>query len=157
MKLKSTLPMTGVLSISKIFKDGTEELVFREENVITLAVKQKILSGMYLSVTSDPITSLHIGTGGTLDPDGLYPKPVSQNLTALYSDYLTIPTSYTLAPSVPSVTFLATVSETQANDQLITEAALYTAAGVMFNIKTFPGVPKKLEFALSFSWAINLA
>src|ERR1700739_3379254 len=160
LKFKSKAQLTGTLAIYKTYEtsEGVKKVLhFKKKNVITLTATQRILAGVYLTNTSDPVTTLHIGVGGTLDPEGLYPKPVTQNLTGLYNDYATIPVTYTIAPTVPSVTFVADADEGTANGQLVSEAGLFTLGGVMFNIKTFPGIDKTAEFGIHFEWTISLA
>jgi hypothetical protein len=159
IKLKSTVkPLEGILSIRKDYPDGRKIKVFEEENMIMLLSKQYILSCVYAdSGTFDPVKTLRVGTGGTIDPEGLYPKPVNQNLSALYTNLLSTPVSFTKDDNVPSVTFIADLDQGTGNNQLITEAGLFTQAGLMFNIKTFPGIPKTSEFALHLEWTIKIS
>ncbi|MNK27648.1 hypothetical protein D3C87_460100 [compost metagenome] len=156
------LKLEGILKAEKVYwNNGVEarrELCFEKKNLITLTAKQVMLGSIYLiGQTSDPITSLKIGTGGTIDPEGLFPKPVSQTMTDLFTPLLSVATSYTLNNAVPSVTFIADVDQGTANGSLITEAGLFKASNSMFNIKTFPGIPKTSEFSIHFEWTIKLA
>jgi hypothetical protein len=161
VRFQSKAKMTGTLAIFLTYTqdDGTVDKVpyFKKKNVITLTAKQKVLSGIYLTTTSDPVTTLQVGTGGTLDSEGLYPRPVNQSLTGLYAYLLTVPVTYSIAPTVPSVTFLATVDESTANGSNINEAGLFTQAGVMFNIKTWPSITKASSFGIQFEWTISIA
>jgi hypothetical protein len=161
ISLLSTAKLRGDLAIFLTYtqQDGSVDRVpyFEEKNVITLLAMQKVLSGIYLSTTSDPITTLQVGTGGTLDSEGLYPRAVNQSLTSLYSYLLTVPVTYSIAPTVPSVTFLATVDESTANGSNLNEAGLFTQAGVMFNIKTWPSITKASSFGVQFEWTISIA
>lgn len=159
IKLKSNLEaLEGTLLAQKIFSDGRVETVFHEENMIMLPSKQYVLSTCYESEgTFDPIVSLKVGTGGTVDPQGLYPKAVTQNLISLFNTLLTVETSYTVNNAVPSVTFISDLDQGMGNGSLITEAGLFRQGGSMFNIKTFPGIPKTSEFSLHFEWTIKIA
>jgi len=159
MEITSKLPLKGHLSIYKKYKNGTEETVFTEEpNLITLAAKNVVLQSVYSNtLTADPVNTLQVGTGGTIDPAGLYPKSPTNLASALYAYLLSVPTSYTTNTSVPSVTFLATLDEGTGNGSLINEAGLFKTSGLMFNIKTFPGIPKTSEFSLYFNWTIQIA
>jgi hypothetical protein len=159
MNMVSAASVAGYLTVDKIYEDGHTENAFTEKkNIIVLTALQAFLSGLYLTgQTSDPITTLWVGTGGTIDPAGQYPKPVSQSLTGLFTPLTSVATSYTVNNSVPSVTFLGTIDQSTANGSLITEAGLFKASGFMFNIKTFPGIPKTAEFAIQFSWTIELS
>ena len=149
----------GYLSAQKVYEDGRIEPVFTEKkNIIVLTALQSFLSGLYLSgQTSNPITTLWVGTGGTIDPAGQFPKPVSQSLTGLFDPLTSVATSYTVDNATPSVTFLAALDQSTANGALITEAGLFQASGSMFNINTFPGIPKTSEFAINFQWTIELS
>lgn len=156
MKLRENVNLEGELSIYKKYKDGTSELFWKEENLIVKAAKQFLLTGIYApGVVSDPITNLKVGTGGNIDPEGLYPKAEDPAQTDLITPLLTIPTIYVLdAPNV-KVTFLADVDETQANGSLLTEAGLFKTSGLIFNVKNHPGIPKTSAFTVHYAWTIR--
>lgn len=160
-QLNSNFDIEGRLAISLTYKqpDGSvlHQPHFEEQNVITLTAKQKVLSGLYLQAQSDPISTLAIGTGGTLDSGGLYPRAVNQSLTSLYAYLMSLPVTYSIAPTIPSVTFISDVDESTANGSNINEAALYTQNNVMFNIKTFPSILKSSSFGVHFEWTISIA
>ena len=158
MKLISDFPMRGILGIYLVYPETGETIChFKEKQVITLTAKQRVLQSVYAtSLTPDPITTLAVGTGGCIDPAGLYPKPVNQTLSSLYTLFTTISTTYTVDNTVPAVTYLADMDQSTGNGQYINEAALYTLGGVMFNIKTFPAIPKTSEFNIHFQWAIEM-
>ena len=151
--------LDGFLSVKKIFSDGTEEKILDEDpNLIMLQSKLNMLSTIYQgSFTPDPISTLQVGIGGTIDPAGLYPQTVTPNRTSLFNSSLSVSVSYTVNSSVPSVTFLANLDQSTGNGLLITEAGLFTVGNNMFNQKTFPGIPKTSEFSLQFSWTIKLS
>jgi hypothetical protein len=164
-KLQEEFPLEGILSIYRS-KDGIlKELIYKESNLITLATRQLFLSYVYQypGITSDPVTGLKVGTGGTIDPQGLFPKQEDPSWTALNTTITTIGTGGLLTVSnavdntVPQVTFLCDLDQGTANGNLITEAGLFRASGNIFNVKTFPGIPKTSEFSLHFSWTIKMA
>lgn len=161
IRFQSQAKMRGDLAIFLTYKkqDGSVDKVpyYAKKNVITLTAKQKILSGIYLTTNSDPVTTLAIGTGGTLDSGGLYPRAVNQSLTSLYAYLMSLSVTYSIAPTVPSVTFIADVDESTANGSDINEAGLYTQGGTMFNIKTFPSITKSSSFGIHFEWTISIA
>ena len=155
----STKVFEGVLTAKAVYPDGSEKIIFEDNNLIMLASKQKMLRSIYLPGTyvSDPIKTLHIGIGGTLDPKGLYPKAPSQIMETLYSDVLSVDVTYSEDIAVPSVTFIADLGQGLGNNRLITEAGLFTSSGLLFNIKTFIGIPKTSEFSLHFEWVVRLS
>lgn len=158
MNIKSGIELTGRVKIDLVYPSGEIVNHYDGKNLITLSAKQALLSMLYLSSqTSDPITKLAIGTGGTIDPEGQFPKSVASNLTSLFNQLLMVNTSYTVNNSMPSVTFIADVDQGTANGDLISEVALYKTSNLMFNIKTFPGIPKTSEFAIHFTWTIDLS
>lgn len=146
----------GTLKVELVYPDKRETW-FEEENLIVLAGKNQLLSPLYISgLTSDPISALRAGNGGTVDPQGLFPKQVDGTMTHLFSEIITVATTYTFDVTKPSVTFLADITESQCNGSLINEAALYTTSGNMFNIKTFGGIPKTSSFSIHFEWTITV-
>ncbi len=159
MKFNTDVPLLGQLSITKVYPNGYKKVVFEDKpNLITLAAKRIILNTIYAtSLTPDPINNLAVGISGTIDPEGLYPKTPLSSATGLYSSLLSVATSYVEDLTVPSVTFIADLDQGQGNNQLITEAGLFKTSGAMFNIKTFPGIPKTSEFSLHFAWTIKIA
>jgi hypothetical protein len=158
LKFRNTMELEGVLKAELVYPDGRRELAFEEKNLIVLTAKQVLLSSLYVAnQLSDPIINLNIGTGGCIDPQGLFPKPISQAMTSLFTPLLSVPTSFTINSAAPSVTFIADVDQGTANGQLITEAGLFKASGNMFNIKTFPGIPKTSEFSIHFEWTIQMS
>jgi hypothetical protein len=156
--LSTTEPLEGILLIQKVYAGGEKETIFEKKNLITVLGKQQMLLPLYsASLTPDPITTLKVGTGGTIDPAGLYPKTVASSLTNLYTTLMNVTCSYTLNTAVPSITFISDLNQGDANGSLITEAGLFKQSGAMFNIKTFPGIAKSSEFALHFEWTIKIA
>jgi len=148
----------GILQIFRSYPDGRYEHVFTKKNILTLASKQFLLSGIYLpAIVSDPISTLHVGTGGCIDPQGIFPKQESPAWTDLNTPLLSVPASYTLDNTVPQVTYLADLDQGTANGSLITEAGLFKTSGLIFNVKTFPGIPKTSEFSLHFNWVLKFA
>lgn len=147
----------GQLRISLVYKDKVVPY-YDKPNLITLAARQSVLASLYLTGrTSDPISTLHVGTGGTIDPAGLYPNAVTKGMTTLYNDVYTTAASYTTNTALPTVTFIADVPSTDLVGLQINEAALFTASGSMFNIKTFPSIPKTADFGIHIEWTIDFS
>lgn len=158
-RINSSVPaVDGHLTIKLRYADGTEQIHVDEDNLVVYGGKISLLTALYSpSYVPNPISTLHVGTAGTIDPAGLYPKTPSNDLTTLYQDIFSVSTSYDiLNASVPSVTFLASISESQCNGTLLTEAGLFMLDGTMFNIKTFTGIPKTSYFAVDFAWTITV-
>ena len=158
MKFTDNLGLEGFLKIWKMYPDGTREIHLSEadsKNLITDWAKEKML-GYILSVkTTDPISTFRIGTGGTIDPQGKYPKTVTGNLTSLFSEQVTYSVGTPFQPDSLSATYLVDIPNGTGNGLIINEAGLFTSSGIMFNIKTFPGIPKTSEFSIHFEWTIR--
>lgn len=147
----------GQLKIDLVYKDRVVPY-YDKPNLITLAARQSVLSMLYLSGrTSDPISTLQVGTGGTIDPAGLYPNAVAKGMTALYNSVYTTSASYSTNTTLPTVTFIADVPDTDLNGLQINEAGLFTVSGSMFNIKTFPSIPKTGDFGIHIEWTIDFS
>ena len=156
--INEKLTPNGSLAIYKVYPDGRRELHFRDDNLIVSAAKLYILSSLYqVGVSSDPITNLQVGTGGTVDPGGLFPYVENPAATGLATYLLTVPTTYSVNTGNFSVTFIATVDQGTGNGSLITEAGLFKASNLMFNVKNFPGIPKTSAFGVNFQWTIQMA
>jgi hypothetical protein len=155
---RELLGLTGTLKATETVNGKATGKVFVDErNLIMLVSKQHLLEFLYLADrTSSPITTLHVGVGGCIDPEALYPKDVSNTETELYDEILSVATSYSVTNSIPSVTFIADIEDSDAVGDMISEAALFTSLDVMFNKKTFPGIPKTSEFGIHFEWTISL-
>lgn len=147
----------GTLNISVDYHKGKgRETVFHKDNLVVKAAKQVLLSGLYtVGVVSDPIANLKVGTGGNIDPSGLYPKSEDPLQTDLVTPILTIPVTYTLDLANVTVTFLADVDQSQCNGSMLTEAAMFKTSGLIFNVKNHPGINKTSQFSVHYSWAIK--
>lgn len=151
MNFKDNLKLTGTLAITSSLGD-----VLVKENIVVQQSIYNILNGFVNAINTSPITTLQIGTGGTSDSAGLYPITPSYTQTSL-NDYLATlnTTASNLSPTNNFVTFTASIGQSQYNGENISEAALYTQAGQMFNYITFPAINKSSLFGLSFSWNIG--
>ncbi len=151
MQLKETIPLHGELTITR--SDG---LVLTRSNVVVQQTIYALLQGFVNVVTTTPVGSLQIGTGGTSDSAGLIPIQPSYTQTQLNSYLATLSTtSSNLMVTNNFVTFTASVSQSQYNGYGISEAGLFTNAGNMFNYTTFPAIQKSSLFGLTFSWNIG--
>jgi hypothetical protein len=157
MKIISKLNIfDGFLKIFKVPNGGQKYLVFEEQNLITNASKQLLLQSIYLpDIVSDPISNLQVGVGGTIDPDGLYPKLEDPLQTSLTIPILAVPVI--AVPDLPNllVTFVADLDQSQGNGSLITEVGMFKESGNIFNIKNHPGIPKTAEFSIHYEWTIK--
>lgn len=158
MKIRTNVEFVGILAAYKKFPDGRVEEIFKEENLITTASKQFLLSGLYTSgVVSDPIIQFRVGSGGAIDPQGLYPKQEDPAQTGLINQVYSTATTFVVGTEDISVTYLADVDQSSGNGELITEAGLFKASGDIFNVKNFPAIPKTSEFSVHFEWTIKYA
>lgn len=146
----------GTLSAWKGFPDGSREMIYREDNLITRAAKLYLLSGLWDGdVVADPIQTFRVGTGGALDPEGMFPKPEDPLAVGLTTPLLSVNTSYVVTPAEVKVTYLADIDRDTGNGHKITEAGLFKESGLIFNIKNFPAIPKTSEFSLHFEWSVR--
>lgn len=148
----------GFLRISKVFDDGSTSVIFEDKNLITNSGKQLILTQLYYSYGSgDPLSLAKVGTGGAEDDNGLFLKNPTVDLTNLYNPVYNVPIILTSSDlSVPKISLMANVDNSQANGYYLNEAGFFSASGKMFNIKVFPRVLKKSSFALNLEWVIKV-
>lgn len=165
MNFTENLALNGELSITKIYPDGRREEIFTDSNMITNSAKTELLSFLTTSgKTSSPISQFKVGTGGTLDSNGLYPKSPDPTRSNLYTPTLTS-TSVVLTPSTEGSglgikAVLLVVFDLQTTDavgSLISEVGLFKTDGSMFSFKNFAGIAKTGDFSLHFNWKISLA
>ena len=152
-----TTGLEGEFFLYKRNLNGDRDLVFHEKNLITLTGKQLILSNIYTALGSaDPITTAKVGTGGAYDSGGALLKIPTADLTDLYVPRVSLPvTKSTEDPTVPSITLVSSVDNTEANGLYLNEAGFFSFSGKMFNIKTFPTTLKLNTFSLDIEWVIR--
>lgn len=157
MKQQEGVGLTGELSIYKDYHDGKGRILhFEKKNLIVNTAKRFLLGCLAQSgILSDPITTLKVGTGGCIDPQGLYPKAEDPEQTQLYNLLLTIPVTYTIDNPNIVVTFLADVDQSEGNGSLLNEAGLFKASDLMFNVKNHPAITKTAEFSVHYEWKIK--
>lgn len=156
MNILAGVEFRGDIAAWKVFEDGSREKVFEKKNLIVKAARLYLLSGLWnKDVVADPIANFKVGIGGCIDPKGLYPKTEDPTQTNLVTPILTTPTSYVVYEDEVKVTFLADVSQSEGNGQLISEAGLFKVSGLIFNVKNFPAIAKTSEFGLHFEWSIK--
>jgi hypothetical protein len=154
-----TLGLEGLVTIKKRYLDGRIETIYSEtKNLITNSGKLLALRTLFPSGgVGDPIFYAKVGDGGAFDVDGLLLKTPTPDLTDLYHPLATVGVGKVAEnPADPSITLVASVDNAQANGVKINEAGFFSAAGVMFNIKTFPGTLKNNTFSLDFEWKIRV-
>lgn len=165
MKLQQKFDLEGHLRIKKSFPGQEKITLFSEDNLIVTTSRQRILSWLYTfpALLATPIRYLKVGTGGTVDPQGLFPKledpawtDLNVPLTSIGSVGLIL-ASLSIDTVTPAVTFLVDLDQATANGSLITEAGLFYSDSTIFNVKTFPGIPKSSEFSLHFEWTVKFA
>lgn len=149
---------SGFLTVRKVFDDGSTETVLEEENLIVTGGKYVLINQLYYSFGSgDPLSYASIGTGGASDPDGLFLKTPTPDMTNLYSPAFVSPIVKTTEDlAVPSITLMANIDNAVGNGLKINEAGFFTASGRMFNIKVFPTVLKKSTFSLNLEWVLKV-
>jgi len=88
---------------------------------------------------------------------GLYPKQESPSQTDLVAPLTSLPITYTVNLTAPSVTYIADADQSTANGMLLTEAGLFKVDGTIFNVKNHPGIPKTSDFGVHYVWTIKYA
>lgn len=148
--------LEGTLGAWKEFPDGTREQIFYEDNLIVKAAKLYLLSSLWDGdVIADPVSTFRVGTGGAIDPEGMFPKPEDPLATGLVTPLLSVPTSFVVYADEVKVTYLADINQDTGNGYKITEAGLFKESGLIFNVKNFPAIPKTSEFSLHFEWSVR--
>ena len=164
MKFKDNLKTAGYFNVYLDYHKGKGKELFCTEtfdadecNLIVKAAKQQILTSIYMSnITSDPIRTLKIGSGGVIDPAGMFPRLEDPLQEDLVTPILSVDAIYVVDLDNVVVTFLADVDTDQANGSLISEAGLFKDSGQMFNVKNHPGIPKTPEFSIHYEWRIRV-
>ena len=171
MKIEQNIDLQGELKITAKYKDGSEEVKYKKtKNLIVDSAKLAILRSLVgISSSARGIDTLRVGTGGTVDPDGLYIKPVTGSQSSLFSQVEVsagVPFELALTAALDTtqftVTFLGDLGFGDLNGMLLTEAALYqgnVASGTtptMFSIKVHPGIRKNSNFSLHYEWVIRV-
>lgn len=88
---------------------------------------------------------------------GLYPRQEDPTQTDLLSPLTSLPVTYTVNVTAPSVTFIADADQSTANGMLLTEAGLFKVDDTIFNVKNHPGIPKTSDFGVHYVWTIKYA
>jgi hypothetical protein len=151
----------GRLAIDLVHLDGATERYFEDDNLIVTSGKQIALLSLYTSSLNDSLTYAKVGTGGSTNPppggDGSLLKTPITSLTDLYSPLTQVgiaKVSQNL--SIPSITLVANLDNSQGNGSFINEAGFFSGNGLMFNIKVFPGIQKTWAFSVNFQWTISV-
>lgn len=155
VKMTSSNDVVGDLRISLVYPSKTVE-VLAKKNLVVTGGKLRLLQALYMGVSAQPLDTLRVGSGGTIDPAGRFPKTVSVTQESLFSEVQRVPLTYSIDETYPSITYLADIDPELCNNTLISEAGLFFGDDVMFNIKTFPGIPKTSDFSIHFEWTIRV-
>lgn len=155
IRMSSGMDAQGILSISLVYSDRTVK-VMEKENLVVRGGKLRLLRALYQGDASSPIATLRVGNGGTIDPNGQFPKTVGNDQAGLFNQVESVGVSYNVNEERPYVTYIADIGPDLCNNLLISEAGLFFGDGEMFNIKTFPGIPKSLDFSIHFEWTIRI-
>lgn len=157
-KIQNTFELIeGEIQAWKVFPNGEKELVFCRKNLITKEARLAVLASLWdQEFRADRVTTFKLGLGGTIDPDGRFPRAEDPLQTDLVNPVISVKTSYVVDSENVKVTFLADLSPAEGNGLKITEAGLFKVSGKIFNVKNFPAVPKSSEFGLHFEWSIRV-
>lgn len=168
--ITDTLPAKGELAIFAEGLDGSRKLIHKDHNLIVNAAKTAILTSLYTSgIPSRAINTLRVGTGGTIDPEGLYVKPTlgtQSSLNAQAEVSAGVPYEFPLTaipdPANNKVVFVTDITYGVGSGLKLTEAALYCgrvsdfSPPVIFSVKNHPAIIKSAEFSLHYEWTIRM-
>lgn len=154
----------GIKARVAIFKDygeGNRELHFEDDNLVVSTGKQIALLSLYPVSLNDSLTYAKVGIGGSTNPppggDGSLLKTPITSLTDLYTPITRVGiTKVSQDLTVPSITLVANLDNSQGNGYFINEAGFFSGNGLMFNIKVFPGIQKTWAFSVNFQWTISI-
>ena len=146
--------------ISKVYRDR-EEFHFEEDNLVVTTGKQIALHALYPTSLNDSLNYAKVGNGGSTNPppggDGSLLKTPTIGLLDLYSPIARVGiTKISEDMTVPSITLMANLDNSQANGYFVNEAGFFSGTNLMFNIKVFPGIQKTWEFSVNFQWTISV-
>jgi hypothetical protein len=166
MKLTTNFGIEGTLEIFTSQEGGEKTSVFKHTNLVVTASKEYLIRLLFDLTAYDGkvIDTLKIGTGGTWDPEGFYPKvedPLQVDVSAPVKAVIVSPVH---VPGTTSVTFLADIAQNDnsVNGQILSEAGLFRGnsgsiiGGNLFSIKNYPGIRKTEYFAIHYVWTIKL-
>jgi hypothetical protein len=153
----------GLKARVAIFKDygDHKELHFEDNNLVVATGKQIALLSLYTQSLNDSLTYAKVGTGGSTNPppggDGSLLKTPITTMIDLYTPLTQVGiTKISQDMTVPSITLIANLDNSQGNGYFINEAGFFSGNGQMFNIKVFPGIQKTWNFSVNFQWTISV-
>lgn len=159
--LKNNEPFGLSASVRIVLREkplmGKGEVHYEADNLIVNTGKRIVLGSLYPTSPSDSLGYAKAGKGGSTDPDGLFLKTPTVNMTDLYDPVERMAIAkISQNLSVPSMVMIASLDNSQGNGYLINEAGFFSGNDDMFNIKVFPGVIKTLDFSIDFEWTIRV-
>lgn len=154
----------GRLAIDLLY-DGGQRVVrhFEEtENLIVSGGKQIAILSLFTKSLNDCLNYAKVGTGGSTNPppggDGSLLKTPIISLIDLYAPVARVGIAKISQDlSVPSITLVANLDNSQANGLFINEAGFFSGNDQMFNIKVFEGIQKTWDFSVNFQWTIGIS
>jgi hypothetical protein len=160
MGKKSKLTPTGHLTILKIYKDGTEETVWDDHNVITSGMGVA-LSHLFSASGSEDIEGFQIGDGGAVV---ISRSAIENGSLGVAKDFVSIRYSNIHRLSKTAVRFTLVLDDQTANIQdELTEVGLFMnnpqglvpASPILVAYRPFAGIKKTDAFSLIFLWTIQ--
>jgi len=150
----------GVLEVWKKYKDGREERVFRDSNLIVTSGRASmavLLSGDDETPDQRVMGYMAWGSGGVNPGAPTVPLPPQPSDTGLANELLRKsldPEDHDF-PTATTVRFIKTIEQPELNGTQISEAALFTKDTVIFSRKTFGALTKNEDFEFEFRWEIR--
>jgi len=136
----------GHLQIVATYKDGSEEVLVDEKNLV---VSQAANIMPYMTIGLRTMSYIELGDPSPATPPDLADTSLQQT-TGLRK-------AVSSAVNGNTVTFTAQWLDTEGNGISFTEAGLFSepfGAGRLFARKVFTAIPKTASFSLTFNWAV---
>lgn len=151
-------PIEGLFSVTRIKKDGTEELLVEEKNLVVNQASLILRDLMFDGI--DKIAKFQFGDLGLLPTDNTRdvaaPVATATSLVNPLYEKAAVKSKvvHNLSPSILYTVILEPEEFNGTGSQLITEFSLATESGLMFSVKNRAGIYKDAESSLRFNWTL---
>ena len=155
MKFVDTIRLSGHFKMIKEYRDGREETVVDEHNLLLLSGRtamRNLVAGSNMSLNY--ITRLAFGDNASTSDVNNPPAAASEEQAAQMNVLFTTPVTYSF-PDDYKVTFLGIMDYEEGNGNYYNEYMLKNDAGNGITYKTTRSVPKTEDFRLRVYWTLK--